>query len=208
MPVVAVINSNDDVVEMLRLSFEQAGFVVVSAHVDAIKRGETSLTDFVKVHKPQVIVFDLVPPYDSSYRFVEHLRETGILDGSRFVLTSTNPKRVQELAGEDRGGLRDRRKAVRPRSDHARRQGSITREADAVVSAFASVSGGWPANHSSLVKADERRLVARDRIELSTLRFSVGRNEFPWLPPPVLSPAFSNEFAKSGIWGKTGTPAF
>jgi CheY-like chemotaxis protein len=99
VPVVAVINSNDDVVEMLRLSFEQAGFVVVSAHADAIKRGETNLTDFVKVHKPQVIVFDLVPPYDSSYRFVQHLRETGILDGSRFVLTSTNPKRVQELAG-------------------------------------------------------------------------------------------------------------
>jgi CheY-like chemotaxis protein len=99
VPVVAVINSNDDVVEMLRLSFEHAGFVVVSAHADAIKRGETNLTDFVKVHKPRVIVFDLVPPYDSSYRFVQHLRETGILDGSRFVLTSTNPKRVQELAG-------------------------------------------------------------------------------------------------------------
>jgi CheY-like chemotaxis protein len=98
VPVVAVINSNDDVVEMLRLSFEQAGFVVVSAHVDAIKRGETSLTDFVRAHQPQVIVFDLVPPYDRSYRFVVHLRETGVLDGSRFVLTSTNPTRAQELA--------------------------------------------------------------------------------------------------------------
>jgi hypothetical protein len=29
VPVVAIINSNHDVVEMLRLSFEQAGFVVV-----------------------------------------------------------------------------------------------------------------------------------------------------------------------------------
>ena len=67
--VVAVINSNDDVVEMLRLSFEQAGFVVVSAHVDAIKRGQTNLIDFVKVHRLTVIVFDLVPPYDWNYRF-------------------------------------------------------------------------------------------------------------------------------------------
>ena len=41
--------------------------------------GDTSLTDFVQVHKPQVIVFDLVPPYDRSYRFVEHLRETAVL---------------------------------------------------------------------------------------------------------------------------------
>jgi CheY-like chemotaxis protein len=98
-PVVAVINSNDEIVEMLRLSFERAGLFVVSAHADAIKRGEVNLTDFVKVHKPQVIVFDLVPPYDRSYRFVEHLRDTGMLDGSRFVLTSTNPKKAQELAG-------------------------------------------------------------------------------------------------------------
>ena len=60
---VAIVNSNDDVVEMLRLSFEQAGFVVVSVHDDAIKRGATHLTNFVRAHKPQVIVFDLVPPY-------------------------------------------------------------------------------------------------------------------------------------------------
>ena len=99
VPVVAVINSNDDLVEMLRLSFEQAGFVVVSAHVDAIKRGAANLTDFVRTHKPQVIVFDLVPPYDSSFRFVQHLRQTDLLDGCRFVLTSTNAKRAEELAG-------------------------------------------------------------------------------------------------------------
>ena len=99
VPVVAIINSNDDVVEMLRLSFEQAGFVVVSAHADAIKRGATNLTDFVRAHRPRVIVFDLVPPYDRSYRFVEHLRETDGLNACHFVLTSTNPGRARELAG-------------------------------------------------------------------------------------------------------------
>jgi CheY-like chemotaxis protein len=99
-PVVAVINSNDDdVVEMLRLSFEQAGFLVVSAHADAIKRGATNLTDFVRAHKPNVIVFDLVPPYDRSYRFVEHLRGLDLIKGCHFVLTSTNPNRAHELAG-------------------------------------------------------------------------------------------------------------
>jgi len=98
VPVVAIINSNDDVVEMLRLSFEQAGFLVVSAHADAIKRGVTNLTDFVRAHEPNVIVFDLVPPYDRSYRFVEHLRGIDALKGCQFVLTSTNPTRVHELA--------------------------------------------------------------------------------------------------------------
>jgi CheY-like chemotaxis protein len=99
VPVVAVINSNDDVVEMLRQSLEQAGFVVVSAHADAIRRGQTSMTDFVEVHRPTVIVFDLVPPYDTNYRFIEHLRDTEVLNGCQFVLTSSNPARAQELAG-------------------------------------------------------------------------------------------------------------
>jgi CheY-like chemotaxis protein len=98
VPVVAIINSNDDVVEMLRLSFEQAGFVVVSAHVNAIKRGDTNLADFVRAHRPSVIVYDLIPPYDWSYRFIQHLRETEVLNGCHFVLTSTNPGRAQELA--------------------------------------------------------------------------------------------------------------
>jgi DNA-binding NarL/FixJ family response regulator len=98
-PVVAIINSHDDVVEMLRTAFEQAGMVVVSAHVDRIKRGDTSLADFVKEHKPSVIVYDLVPPYDRSWRFVEHLRHSDLLTGCRFVLTSTNAQKAQELSG-------------------------------------------------------------------------------------------------------------
>jgi CheY-like chemotaxis protein len=97
-PVVAVLNSNDDVVELLRLMLEQAGLVVVSAHVDAVKRGDVSLVDFVNEHQPDVVIYDVVPPYDRSWRFLEHLRQT-TLRHRRFVITSTNPKRAAELAG-------------------------------------------------------------------------------------------------------------
>jgi len=97
VPVVGILNSNDDVVELLRLALEQAGLVVVSAHVDAVKRGDVSLADFLKQHGPDVVIYDLVPPYDRSWRFLQHLRET-IASGQRFVITSTNPKRAAELA--------------------------------------------------------------------------------------------------------------
>ena len=96
---VAVLNSNDDVVEMLRFALENAGFVVVSAHIDAIRRGESSLSDFVGEHDPQVIVYDLVPPYDRSWRFLQHLRDAPNLQGRRFVITSTNAQKAIELSG-------------------------------------------------------------------------------------------------------------
>jgi DNA-binding NarL/FixJ family response regulator len=98
VPVVAILNSNEDVVELLRMAIEQAGLLVISAHVDDIKRGAAALSEFVEEHEPDVILFDVVPPYDRSWLFLEHLRETS-LRGRRFVITSTNPKRAAELAG-------------------------------------------------------------------------------------------------------------
>ena len=98
VPVVAVLNSNDDMVELLRMAMEHAGLVVVSAHVDAIRRGHVNLSEFINEHQPDVVVYDVVPPYDSSWRFLEHLRDTTMRD-RRFVITSTNAKRAAELAG-------------------------------------------------------------------------------------------------------------
>jgi len=96
---VAVLNSNDDIVEMLRFTLENAGFVVVSAHIDAIRRGESSLSDFVDEHEPQVILYDLIPPYDRSWRFLQHLRNAPNMQGRRFVITSTNAQKAVELSG-------------------------------------------------------------------------------------------------------------
>jgi DNA-binding NtrC family response regulator len=99
IPVVAIFNSNDDVVEMLRLAIEQRGLIVVSGHIDQIRRGAQRLSDFLDEHNPSVIVYDLVPPYDRSWLFLEHLRESSSMRGRRFVITSTNAARAREIVG-------------------------------------------------------------------------------------------------------------
>ncbi len=73
--------------------------IVVSTHIDELKRGEVGLRDFVREHDPDVIIYDLVPPYDRGWRFFEHLRELPHMQGREYVLTSTNPKRAIELSG-------------------------------------------------------------------------------------------------------------
>ena len=98
--VVAVLNTSDDTVELLRVYLENEGYVVVSAHVSKLKRGELALEDHVAEHNPEVVIFDLAPPYDKSWTFLEHLRAHPSMKGREFVLTSTNPKRVHELVGQ------------------------------------------------------------------------------------------------------------
>ena len=99
-PVVAVLNSNDDLVELLRNLLEQAGFVTVTGHIDAVRRGDLDLVNFVKQHEPNVIVYDLVPPYDRSWNYLHLLRESEPLRGRPFVITSVNAARASEVVGQ------------------------------------------------------------------------------------------------------------
>jgi len=109
-PLVAILNTNDDLVELLRVAMEQAGLIVASIHVDSIRRGRASLDEFIKEHDPQVVVFDVCAPYDVSWRYLDHLREMPIMADRQFVLTSPNvtqamegirrPERVFEIVGK------------------------------------------------------------------------------------------------------------
>jgi DNA-binding NtrC family response regulator len=96
---VAIFNSSDDIVEMLRMLLEQAGFAVVVGHIDEIREGQLDLMSFVQQHDPKVIVYDVIPPYDRSWQFLEHLRTRPPLAGRQFVITTMNVARVQEVVG-------------------------------------------------------------------------------------------------------------
>jgi hypothetical protein len=100
-PVVAVLNSNDDTVEMLAMMLEAEGMVAVTAHVSDLRRGKFDFGGFVSEHDPKVIIYDIPPPYDRSWLFFEHLRGLPSMQGRKFVLTSTNPQRVQQIAHPD-----------------------------------------------------------------------------------------------------------
>jgi CheY-like chemotaxis protein len=99
--VVAIFNTNDDTVELLRTAVENAGLVAVSGHIQDVRRGKLDLEEFIQTHKPRVIIYDLAPPYDRAWMFLQHLRDLPALRPIHFVLTSANVAPLQELAGRD-----------------------------------------------------------------------------------------------------------
>ena len=99
LPVVAVINTNPDLVELLKARIEAAGFVVLVLHVAEIRRG-LDLRGVLETHNPRVVVYDVVIPYERNWRFLQHLRETTLKD-ARFVLTTPNARAVSRLIGKD-----------------------------------------------------------------------------------------------------------
>lgn len=101
LPVVAIFNSSDDLIELLRIEFERHDFVVLSAHVAEVRRGTIDLKSMLDQHKPQVIVYDLIPPYDRQWQFLDHLRQTSPLNRIPFVITCSNAKAARELTGRN-----------------------------------------------------------------------------------------------------------
>jgi DNA-binding NtrC family response regulator len=94
---VAVFNSSEDLIELLRLYLENAGYVVISGHIDEIRRDKLDLDALVRQHRPSVVLYDLIPPYERNWLFVEHLRTTSPLRDIPFIITSTNAKVAREL---------------------------------------------------------------------------------------------------------------
>jgi hypothetical protein len=99
-PVVAVINTSPDMVDLLKDALEMAGLVVVTGFTFDIRDGRLDIDQFLRTHQPRVIVYDIAPPYDRNWAFLQHLRHT-VMRGYRFVLTTMNPAHVERMVGRD-----------------------------------------------------------------------------------------------------------
>jgi DNA-binding NarL/FixJ family response regulator len=98
-PVVAIVNTNPDLVELLKARVEAAGFVALVLHIAEIRAG-LDLAAVLSQHDPQVIVYDVVAPFERNWRFLQHLRATAFLH-RRFVLTTPNAAALQRFVGRD-----------------------------------------------------------------------------------------------------------
>jgi DNA-binding response OmpR family regulator len=99
-PVVAVLNSSEDIVGMLREALQEEGFTVVVAHVPDVKAGREDIVAFLHRYNPQVVVYDISPPYQENWTFLRLIQDTDAARGRAFVLTTTNRRALAEVVGE------------------------------------------------------------------------------------------------------------
>lgn len=96
---VAVLNTSDDIVELLEKVFEHEGFTTVTGHLDDVKRGRLDLKRFLNEHDPRVVVYDIAPPYEENWTFLQLVRDTDVAKQRAFVLTTTNKSVLEQLVG-------------------------------------------------------------------------------------------------------------
>ena len=100
LPSIAVFNSSEDTIEILKTVLEEQGFAVAAGHVSDLKKGQVDVIEFVREHQPDVIIFDVAIPYEENWTFLRLLQSSDALKSAKWVITTTHRKRLQELVGE------------------------------------------------------------------------------------------------------------
>jgi CheY-like chemotaxis protein len=103
--VVAIANTNDDIIELLRLACERQGWTTATIHLPDVKAGRSDFAAFLKLHDPAAIIFDIAPPYDANWAFVETLRVLPDMRGRGVVVTTTHKRHLEGLLGKSTGAL-------------------------------------------------------------------------------------------------------
>jgi hypothetical protein len=99
-PVVAIFNTSPDTVEMLRIILEQEEIVVISAYTHDLREGKVDVDALTHQYDPKLVIYDIAPPYDKNWRQFLVTRTMPALKNTKFLVTTTNEKRVKEVAGE------------------------------------------------------------------------------------------------------------
>ena len=97
--VVGIANTNEDIIDLLRVVMEREGFATAVIHLVDIKNGRADFNDFVKQHDPAAIIFDIPPPYDDNWTVVSTLRLLPSMQRRGVVITTTHKAHLERLVG-------------------------------------------------------------------------------------------------------------
>jgi len=105
--VIALFNASDDTIDMIQNLLTESGSeqTLIWCHFADLKKGNVDFGKYMDQHNPEVVIFDLSPPYDENWHFFKTMRDAKTMKGRGMVLTTTNKNRLDEVLGEDSHAL-------------------------------------------------------------------------------------------------------
>jgi DNA-binding response OmpR family regulator len=98
-PLVAIVNTAEEIALMLKRLFEREGFHAVPMYVPDLKQQQPDPQLFLLEHDPPVVLWDIAIPYEENWAFFQSVERSEAARGRRFVLTTTNKRVLEQLVG-------------------------------------------------------------------------------------------------------------
>ena len=105
--VVALFNASDDTIDMVHSLLGKLGDgqSLIWCHFADLKKGVVVFEKYIEKHNPEVVIFDISPPYEENWAYFKTMRANPIMKGRGSVLTTTNKLRLDEVLKEDSKAL-------------------------------------------------------------------------------------------------------
>ncbi len=105
--IVALFNASDDTIDMVQKLLTASGGdqTLIWCHFADLKKGIVDFGRYMDKPNPEVVIFDVSPPYNENWRFFKTMRDAKTMKGRGVVLTTTNKARLDEVLGEDSHAL-------------------------------------------------------------------------------------------------------
>lgn len=100
-PTLAILNSSEDLLELLAEAFKDEGFRVATHHLMPFRRGQDDVTQFFAQHRPDVAIWELSVPYNENWTFFQRMRQAPAVRDCPIILTSTNVTRLRQAVDAD-----------------------------------------------------------------------------------------------------------
>jgi CheY-like chemotaxis protein len=96
---VAVINTSEELAELLELVLREEGWTTARGYIVDFKRERQDLAAFLATHDPRVLVWDIAIPYVENWAYYQTAQQLPAAAGRRFILTTTNVLALEQLVG-------------------------------------------------------------------------------------------------------------
>jgi CheY-like chemotaxis protein len=99
MRAIAILSRDPDVAARLRTALEGAGFETETARLAEICSGELDLLAFFEEHAPDLVIYEVAPPFPQGLTLMRLLQSTPPGRQRRWLLAAADREAVVELLG-------------------------------------------------------------------------------------------------------------
>jgi CheY-like chemotaxis protein len=96
--IVAVLNSNEDLVRLIREALHGEGYLTIGHHIADLRDGHTDISRFLHDRNPPVIIYDLAPPFMLNWQFLGLLRKHPQMKNRTIILVGMDDDLRQLVA--------------------------------------------------------------------------------------------------------------
>lgn len=97
---IAILNTSEDTIALLREVVADEGWSAVSDFIALFRHGQQDIGAFFREYQPRAVLYDLSIPYEENWRFLlEQVVPASGMSLSNFVLTTTNKKVLEQTVG-------------------------------------------------------------------------------------------------------------